>query len=358
MDSRMLTFYTSRHHQHAPEVEALHARIVPYMEKPQRIETIRAALENAGLITIVEADSPVTVAELAKIHDADMLAYIEDMSAQAVESVRQEYALYHLEETSAGNAYFYPHLFPLSHMTVHPFPGQRRFYVFDNTAPFGAGTWDAVCASAALAKAGANALLRGQSRMAYALCRPPGHHAGRDYMGGYCYVNNAALAAEMLLALGNVAVLDVDYHHGNGTQHIFWDEPRVLFASIHADPIQEYPFYAGAASETGGTLAEGTTLNRPLPMGVDAEPYMAVFEEVLAKISAFNPAALVVSLGFDTYIADAMGTFRLDALHYREMGRQIAALGLPTLLVQEGGYTVDALGTLACAFVEGALAAS
>lgn len=353
--ARMLTFYSPRHHHHAPPVEALHSRMVPYLEQPQRIENIRSALTEQDLAVFVEMAENVSPAELAPIHDLQMIAYLQQMSEQAAEAVRQEYALYHLNMEEGEAAYFYPHLFPLSHMTFQPFAGQRRFYVFDNTAPFGTGTWNAVSASAALAKAGADALLSGQVRQAYALCRPPGHHAGRDYMGGYCYVNNAALAASRLLALGKVAVLDIDYHHGNGTQHIFWDDPRVLVLSIHADPVNEYPFYAGSAGETGGSAAHGATINYPLPMGVSAGDYLETFGNALNNLRAFGPAALVVSLGFDTYIADAMGTFRLDIPEYEAIARQISALELPTLYIQEGGYNVNALGNLACAFVRGAL---
>ncbi len=352
----MLAFYSARHAAHAPKVEFLHGRLTPYLEMPERIEHIYAGLQRAGLITLAEVREPVTKADLARIHDAKMIDYVYEMSENARERVRREYSLYHIEDQVTEDDYYYTTVFPLHTMKVLVSPS--AYHVFDGTAPFGQGTWEAVCASASLAKAGAMALLRSDARMAYALCRPPGHHAGRNFIGGYCYFNNAALAANLLLERGKVAIIDIDYHHGNGTQDIFWEDPNVLFTSIHAEPKDEYPFYAGYSDEIGQGEGEGTTLNYPLKMGVSVEDYMTTFEQLLAQIRKFNPASLVVSIGFDTYKDDAMGTFKLHTPEYFKLAHQIGKLGLPTLFVQEGGYNVGALGELATAFVQGALASS
>ncbi|MDX1991378.1 MAG: histone deacetylase family protein [bacterium] len=349
----LLVYYDSRHALHTPPNEFLHGRLVPYLEMPQRIENIRNSLQASGLVTLVRANEQPTEAELLTVVEPALLAFLQESAREASAMAQREFALYHLDVDPNADDYYYHSVYPLSHMTVKRQPGARPYFVYDNTAPFGSKTWEAVLASASLAKAGARALLRGEAAVAYSLCRPPGHHAGRDFIGGYCYINNAALAASLLLERGKVAVIDVDYHHGNGTQAIFWDEPHVLFASIHADPLEEYPYYAGYADEIGGEGAEGTNLNMPLPMNVSAADFMTTLDHLLERVREFAPASIVISLGFDTYKADRMGTFNLEAAEYTEIARRITALGLPTLVIQEGGYNVEALGQLAVAFVRG-----
>ncbi|MFH1570913.1 MAG: histone deacetylase family protein, partial [Gemmatimonadota bacterium] len=182
-------------------------------------------------------------------------------------------------------------------------------------------------------------------RAAYALCRPPGHHAGAGYFGGYCFLNNAALAAARLARQGPVAVVDIDYHHGNGTQDIFYDSDRVFFASLHADPDWEYPLYWGRADETGTGPGAGCTLNVPLPPGTGDGEYLAALGRALAAARAFGPSCLVVSAGFDGYGGDPLGQFRLTAAGYGRIGAALAGLGLPTVIIQEGGYHLDGLRT-------------
>jgi acetoin utilization deacetylase AcuC-like enzyme len=238
------------------------------------------------------------------------------------------------------------------------------YYCFDMSAPIVAGTYRAARAAADAGLTGAALLLEGQ-RAVYALCRPPGHHAGSDLYGGYCFLNNAAIAAEYLLrsttdhrppttdqaetsVVGRqssvVAILDIDYHHGNGTQQIFYACDDVLFVSIHADPAREYPYFAGYADERGAGDGLGYNLNIPLEAGVADERYFAALDEALAAIRAFTPRFLVVSAGLDTFGGDPLGDFALTAAAYPQIGRRIAALGLPTLIVQEGGYAIDELG--------------
>jgi acetoin utilization deacetylase AcuC-like enzyme len=183
---------------------------------------------------------------------------------------------------------------------------------------------------------------------AYALCRPPGHHAGPGYYGGFCLLNNAAIAARALARRGRVAVVDVDFHHGNGTQDIFWEDPEVLYVSLHGDPAGHYPFFTGAADEAGGGPGAGTTRNLPLP-----DAYTEALDEALALVAAFDPATLVVSAGFDTYAGDPIGAFAVTTEGFGRIGAALAGVDRPTLVVQEGGYALEALGANAVALLAG-----
>jgi acetoin utilization deacetylase AcuC-like enzyme len=199
-----------------------------------------------------------------------------------------------------------------------------------------------------------DAVLAG-ARAAFALCRPPGHHAGADYMGGYCYLNNAAIAAEAAQAAGckRVAILDIDYHHGNGTQDIFLARGDVFFASIHADPRTDYPFFWGHADERGVDEGEGATLNLPLPRGIAMRDYEAALDRALGATAGFGADLLVCSFGADTFAGDPISFFALETADYGPLARRIASLGLPTLVVMEGGYAVEALGANVAAFLSG-----
>jgi acetoin utilization deacetylase AcuC-like enzyme len=241
-----------------------------------------------------------------------------------------------------------------------------------------AGTYAAARSSANVALTGAALLLEGES-VAYALCRPPGHHAGRDYCGGYCFLNNAAIAAHYLATHGTpqaandgddapvwamrppvVALLDIDLHHGNGSQELFYERSDVLFVSIHADPAYEYPYYLGGVGETGAGAGAGYNLNLPLAGNVDNERFLATLDTALEQIRAYAPRYLVVSAGFDTFVDDPLGDFSRASVHfglttdaYATIGARIAALGLPTLIVQEGGYATAALGHNAVSLLHG-----
>jgi acetoin utilization deacetylase AcuC-like enzyme len=175
-------------------------------------------------------------------------------------------------------------------------------------------------------------------------CRPPGHHAGKDYAGGYCFINNASVAAHWLSSSGKVAVLDIDYHCGNGTQDIFYERADVLTISIHADPHVEYPYYAGYASETGSGAGAGFHKNFPLERDTDDARYLSALEEALSLIRKFAPRYLVVSAGMDIYADDPLGTIKVTTPGIGEIGRRISALELPTVIIMEGGYNNDALG--------------
>jgi acetoin utilization deacetylase AcuC-like enzyme len=240
------------------------------------------------------------------------------------------------------------------HHSPHPWAliGQ---HCFDIEAPFLEGTWEAAYTSAQCALTAADDMLRG-NRVAYALCRPPGHHASADLCGGFCYLNNAALAARYLqqASSARVAILDIDYHHGNGTQEIFYSDPSVLYVSLHAHPDQDYPFFWGTAEERGEADGLGCNLNLPLPHGTGDAEYLAALTQALAAIREYGPRFLLVSAGFDIGEKDpsALGPgFRVTQAGFRAIGDAIAALGLPTLIVQEGGYRLDTLGQNAHAFL-------
>jgi acetoin utilization deacetylase AcuC-like enzyme len=235
------------------------------------------------------------------------------------------------------------------------FVGRAGYYSFDLNAPLVAGTFPAALMAANCALSGAQAIANGE-RTAFALCRPPGHHAGRDHCGGYCYLNNAAIAAKWLSAKGGVAILDIDYHGGNGTQDIFYDSAEVLTISIHADPGYQYPLFVGYADETGEGAGFGYHRNFPLPPHTNDADYLRTLDEALVLIQQFAPDYLVVSAGMDIYIDDPLGDFDVTTDGIRQIGEGIAAMKLPTLVVMEGGYNNDALGenivALLAAFVK------
>ncbi|WP_333821657.1 histone deacetylase family protein [Pinisolibacter sp.] len=219
------------------------------------------------------------------------------------------------------------------------------YYSFDAGSAFVAGTWDAIESSYACALAAADTLAAGD-RAAFSLARPPGHHAGVRAAGGYCYINNAACAAQHLLDRGakRVAVLDVDFHHGNGTQEIFWRRSDVVVVNLHGDPATEYPYFLGAADEVGDGEGRGFNLNLPMPAGSDWSVWSAALEQGCRRIGETGAEALVVSLGVDTYEGDPISHFRLKTADYPAIGAHIARLGLPTVFVLEGGYAVAAIG--------------
>jgi acetoin utilization deacetylase AcuC-like enzyme len=228
-------------------------------------------------------------------------------------------------------------------------------YCYDTSSPIFARTWDAAYWSAQCAVNAAAEIDRG-APVAYALCRPPGHHAGPDLYGGFCYLNNAAIAAQWLAGKGaRVAIVDVDYHHGNGTQAVFYARNDVLFCSVHADPDADYPFYWGFADERGEDAGLGYNLNIPLPLGTDVAGYLAALDHALGYVGNFGADVLVLSLGFDTYVDDPVGGFRLTTADYAAVGARLAARTLPTVVVQEGGYCRPALAANVTSFFTGLL---
>lgn len=218
-------------------------------------------------------------------------------------------------------------------------------YSYDAATPIAAGTWEAAYWSVQAALTATAAVIEEAVGATFALCRPPGHHAGPDYLGGYCYLNSAAIAAAEAVHRGRrVAVLDIDYHHGNGTQDIFLESADVLFASIHADPSTDYPFFWGHADERGIGTGEGKTLNLPLPRGTCIKPYLDALDEALAAVSTHDTDLIVLSFGADTFEEDPISHFKLREPDYAVVGSHIADLKIPTVVIMEGGYAIDALG--------------
>ncbi|MDX1582682.1 MAG: histone deacetylase family protein [Thermoanaerobaculia bacterium] len=227
----------------------------------------------------------------------------------------------------------------------------------DTVTPIMKKTYEVARASAETALTGAELLFSGEEKAVYSLCRPSGHHAGPRVFGGYCYFNNVATAAEYLLPKGTVAILDLDYHHGNGTQEFFEERKFVFTASIHGDPNVEYPYYWGYEEEIGRGQGEGTNLNMPLPLGSGGREYLEAIDKFLDAMKSFDPDYLILACGFDTYREDPIGGFKLDLEDYEKVAQRLASLGVPTLICQEGGYNVDALANCVHAFLDGFLSA-
>jgi acetoin utilization deacetylase AcuC-like enzyme len=223
--------------------------------------------------------------------------------------------------------------------------GKVGYYALASETAMTAGTFEAAQASCAIAQT-AQRLVAGGERAAFGLCRPPGHHASRDQYGGYCFLNNAAIVAEMFRADGveRVAILDIDFHHGNGTQAIFYGRGDVLFLSLHGQPEDAFPYYLGYADETGEGAGEGANVNYPMPPGTPFEVWGAALDDAIAKIRAAGVEAVVVSLGVDAFKEDPISFFKLDSDDFREAGRRIAGLDLPTVFLLEGGYAIDEVG--------------
>lgn len=327
----MRCFWDDRQRAHAPAGEFFNGAMHPPAEHPGRVDAI------LGAIGVTQAPADLGREPLLRVHSP---AYLDFIAAA------------HDEWRRAGrDGDAFPYTFPvvgrrpLKLSRIDALLGQ---FSFDTSSPIGAGTWQAAYWSAQCALAAADAVLAGE-RSAFALCRPPGHHAGADYLGGYSFLNNAAVAADHAAAAGRqVAILDVDYHHGNGTQDIFHDRRDVAFASIHADPATDYPFFWGHSDEIGANL-----LNLPLPRGTGWAAYAPALDRALDWIDRRGPDLLVVSFGADTHEADPISHFRLKTSDYAPMARRIAALGLPTVIVMEGGYAVEALGANVAAFLGG-----
>jgi acetoin utilization deacetylase AcuC-like enzyme len=248
----------------------------------------------------------------------------------------------------------YPYVFPIRNRARPPLelPLRAGYYCIDTFTPINRGALQAAFHAANCALTGAAELLGGR-RAAYALVRPPGHHAERKSFGGFCYLNSAAAAAQLLSRYGRVALLDIDYHHGNGSQDIFFSRSDVLTVSLHGTPRLTYPYFSGFLDERGTGEGLGFNANFPLPEGTDGEAYRVALRAALQRIRRFGPRFLVISLGLDTAKGDPTGSFTLRAQDFGWNGRLVGLLGLPTLVVQEGGYRTRSLGSNTRSFFEG-----
>jgi len=335
-------FYSTKHRLHNPPFEIFEGGVqMPYLENPDRMERILTTLRRKDWVEISDPEEFGLEPVLA-VHDEDY-----------VEFLRSAYDEWMQVETSYEKDMFLPATFAPRDCSRVPksLLGRAGYYMSDLSAPILEGTFQAALSSANCALSGARAIQAGE-RAAFALCRPPGHHAGKSNCGGYCYLNNAAIAANWLSTHGKAAILDIDYHAGNGTQDIFYERGDVLTISIHADPDFEYPSYHGYADETGAGPGSGWHRNYPLPAGTDDARYLSTVGEALELIQAFVPAYLVISAGMDLYTSDALGSFKVTREGIRQIGARVASLNLPTLIVMEGGYNNDDLGENIAALLE------
>ena len=341
----MLTYLNPAQSQHAPRFEFFRGERVPCFEGPARADFVEQALRARGHpLRTPEVDS---TPQLSRIHTPRYLDFLRTAWDQWLA----------LDATNAERQPF-PSVWPVrtlrSDLEPQNFTARLGLYSMDNGNPLSTNTWAAAKTGADAAASAAQALLQGE-RAVFCATRPPGHHAGPDFMGGYCFLNNAAVAAQALRDGGaaRVAVLDVDYHHGNGTQACFYERADVLFVSVHGDPRTEYPFYLGHADETGAGAGAGFNLNLPLPVGSSAAAWFDALDIGGERIRRHQADALVVSLGLDTFAGDPISQFRLQRDDFTRLGARLRRLGLPTAFILEGGYAAAELGDNAAQVLQG-----
>lgn len=329
-----------RQRAHDPRHFMANGKVLPNPERPERMDRLMAGAEAAGCA--FEAPGDHGLGPVAAIHTPEYLEFLRTIHsrwARMPDAGPEVIPNIHPDRRSAS--------YPRSAV------GQAGYHQADTACPISAATWDSAYWSAQTAIGGADAVLTG-ARAVYALCRPPGHHAFADLAGGFCFLNNSAIAAERLRAGGRrVAILDVDVHHGNGTQGVFYARADVLTVSIHADPVRFYPFFWGHAQERGEGPGLGANLNLPLPRGTGDAGYLAALGTALSRIDAFGADALVVALGLDAHERDPLRGLAVTTPGFARIGAAIAATGLPAVLVQEGGYLSDDLGANLASFLTG-----
>jgi len=329
----MKTVYSDDHRLQDGKAELNEGKLVPCFEMPKRAEIVLDRVQDCGLGPVI-APERFGMAPLGRIHTQPFLRFLEGAWVAWV----AEHGAYDALPLNWPTRGFHPR-------EPETIDGKLSYFSLDAGTPITAGTWAAVTAAADVALTGQK-LVAGGERAAFSLCRPPGHHANADTYGGYCFLNNAAIAAQSFRDGGaaRVAVLDIDYHHGNGTQAIFYDRADVLFVSLHGHPAQEYPYFAGYEDETGAGAGAGFNLNFPMRWGTGFDEWREALDQACRRIAEYAPEALVVSLGLDTFEGDPISRFKLKSEDYPKVGARIAALKLPTLFVMEGGYAVEALG--------------
>jgi acetoin utilization deacetylase AcuC-like enzyme len=344
----MLIFHNPSHHLHAGRQEMFRGRLVPCHETPARLDHVMAELQRRPVGTL-QLPGEADLALVRRIHSSRYLDFLSGAWAEWIALDPANAELDILPSVWPGQGLRYD-------VDPRNFSARVGLFSFDAGTPMNAGTWEAALAGAACAMDAARSVAGGAGA-SMALTRPPGHHAGPDFFGGYCFLNNSALAAQALRDAGaaRVAVLDVDYHHGNGTQTIFYDRADVFTMSIHGDPSTEYPFYLGYADETGQGEGAGCNLNIPLPAGTDFQVWQQALQRALDEVQRIGAEALVVPLGVDTFEGDPISRFKLRSADYLQMGRMLASARLPTVFVMEGGYAVAEVGVNVVNVLEGFL---
>ncbi len=339
----MKTFYSPAHLDHDPLLLFERGELLPAVEIPVRAERIKTEIVARKLGPVL-APAAFDDAPILRVHDAGLVGFLAEAHA--------EWCKRYGEDAPAAMPSAWP-AHSLRDGRGGDIESKLGSYAFSADTPIMRGTWHAAREAVNVALSAAAAIRAGDNG-AFALTRPPGHHAANDVFGGFCYLNNIAITAQWFADAGmRPAVLDVDYHHGNGTQTIFYDRPDVFFCSLHADPHFAYPHFLGFADEHGDGAGEGTNLNLPLPANTDWPHYEQALARAIAAVDAFGPDVVLVSLGLDTFIDDPIAAFRLKSADYLRLGERIAALKRPTLFVFEGGYALEALGEIAVNVLEG-----
>jgi len=336
----MKAYLDDRQRAHDPKHFMANGKVLPNPEQPRRVAVLKAGAEAAGCGFATPTDHG--MGPIAAVHSAEYLTFLRTIHGR-------------WRRIPDAGAEVIPNIHPDRREASYPRSavGQAGYHQADTACPIAEGTWEAAYWSAQTALCAAAAVLQGE-RASYALSRPPGHHAFVDLAGGFCFLNNSAIAADWLRAQGHrVAILDVDVHHGNGTQGIFYARPDVLTVSIHADPLRFYPFFWGHAHERGEGAGIGANLNLPLARGTGDEDYLRTLDIALARIADFGTEILVVALGLDAHENDPLKGLAVTTPGFARIGAAIAASGLPLVLVQEGGYLSDDLGGNLTRFLEG-----
>lgn len=341
----MKFFYCTEQQAHAPQQFYLRGQPAESPERPVRAELMQAAIGSIGeTVTLVEfaEGHPLLRQRLERIHTPRYLQFLETVVT-------------HWRELPNASAVVAPNVHPCGFASHYPrhVIGRAGWHLHDMACPLVEGSHAGIMASALTAQSAAEAILQGEPT-SYALCRPPGHHAGPERAGGFCFINNAALAATVLREkYDRVAIVDVDLHHGNGTQDIFWDRPDVWTGSVHADPSDFYPFYWGAATETGEGSGAGNNCNVPLPVGAGGVEFLQGLSRLITAMDRFKPQAIVIALGLDAHKDDPLAGMALETEDFYRIGQRLAQLKGPKAIVQEGGYPTDSLGDNLAAFLQG-----
>jgi len=341
----MKLFFTETQLAHQPKQYMVHGRIVDPFENPNRATTLIASLESAGLQRAEPKDYG--RAPILKVHADHYVGFLEEAYARFVELPNHGPEVLPNVHPYRGASLAYADRGP---PRVTGIIGRAGWYMGDMSCATMEGTFRAAYASAQTAIAGAEDILSG-ARAAFSLCRPPGHHAYADRCSGFCYLNNAAIAAEVLRRkFDRVAIIDFDTHHGDGTQAIFYARGDVLYGSVHTDPSAYYPHFAGYADETGAGAGEGANLNLPLPFGADDAAFIAANARLCDATTSFGADALILSAGWDAHRDDPLSKLAVSTDAYARIGELYGRLELPTLIVQEGGYSLQAVAAASHAF--------
>lgn len=335
---RIPVFFHTKQLEFHPKYEWALGNRIKHPESTKRAESIYKAIKSEKELFDLKEPERVPLSSIRGCHNYELVT------------------LYNTAASLPEGKAFYPSVFPQK-KKANPDPTNLHhagFYCVDSGTPLDSKVWMAASWSAASAYAAAELIYKDKASITYAISRPPGHHASKDTYGGYCYFNNAAIVAKLLHKKGRVVILDIDFHHGNGTQEIFYNDDKVFTISIHGDPREYFPFFWGFSSESGAGKGEGYNLNVILPENTKYSAYKkSLCETVIPAIKRFEPDYLVLSAGFDTYKLDPVGNFSLETEDYHKIGKLISSLNLPTVILQEGGYFTKDLGRNVVSLLKG-----